>query len=259
MTDPPPVNWLLLRGLVRERGHWADFPERLVVHTGGVVLTLDLPGVGTERMRPAPMSIAATVSDLRARFLTARAPHESGAEWRIFAPSLGGMIALAWAEAHPSDFAAIAVCNTSARNLAGPFQRLLPAAIRTILRGLFTFEPLARERLVLALVSNTEHGRAHAESFARLATASPIGRFVFLRQLFAASLARAPAALTLPLLVLCSEGDRLCSPGASRALASRLGARLAVHPDAGHDLPLDDPDWVIDRLTEAGERGTTIR
>ena len=61
----------------------------------------------------------------------------------------------------------------------------------------------------------------------------------------------------MPLTVLASNGDRLCSPIASRRLAARLGAPLHVHPTAGHDLPLDDPDWVIARMCEPVELAPT--
>ncbi len=241
-----PTRWLLLRGLVRERRHWGDFPERLAA-AGGDVLTLDLPGVGTERGRPSPTSIAAIVADLRARWLAERGA--GGDPWRLFAPSLGGMIALAWAEAHPDDFAGVAVCNTSARDLAGVLDRFSPAAIRTVARALAAGGE-AREAHILGLVSNTPHGRAHAPRFASFAAEAPVGTDVLARQLWAASRATAPRALATPLLVLCSDGDRLCHPRASRALAERLGAPLAAHPEAGHDLPLDDPDWVVARLVE---------
>lgn len=240
------VNWLLLRGLVRERQHWADFPAQLAEACKGEVQTLDLPGVGTEAGRPAPTSIAAMVQDLRSRF------SPGAGRWGIFAPSLGGMIALTWASLHPADFAKVAVCNTSARDLGSTFERFSPAALLTVARGLFTFNRTARERRVLALISNTERGRGHLNQFALLSRERPVGPRVLVNQLRAASALRAPASLSVPLLVLCSEGDRLCSPLCSRRLAQRLAAKLAVHPSAGHDLPLDDPDWVIARLTAFG-------
>lgn len=244
--------WLLLRGLVRERRHWGDFPERLGAR-GGPVVTLDLPGVGTERHRPSPTSIAGIVEDLRARWILTRTALEAGGEsgaiggWRLFAPSLGGMIALAWAERHPEDFAGVAVCNTSARDLAGVFDRFSTTAVATVARALVSAGE-AREAHILGLVSNTDHGRALAPTFAGFAAEAPIGTDVLARQLWAASRATAPRALATPLFVLCSEGDRLCAPVNSRVLAERLGAPLAVHPTAGHDLPLDDPEWVVERL-----------
>ncbi|MES2644070.1 MAG: alpha/beta fold hydrolase [Myxococcota bacterium] len=246
-----PARWLLLRGLVRERRHWGDFPAQLAARTGAEVLTLDLPGVGTERDRPSPTSVAAIVEDLRARWLAARGP-EAGTPadtgpWRLFAPSLGGMIALAWGEAHPEDFAGVVVANTSARDIASLFERFSPAALGTVLRALPS-GGAAREAHILGLVSNTEHGRGRAEAFAAFAKESPIGTDVLVRQLWAGSRATAPKSLAVPLLVLCSDGDRLCHPRASHALGARLNAPVRVHPDAGHDLPLDAPEWVMDQL-----------
>lgn len=243
------MNWLLLRGLVRERRHWAGFPSDLAARTGCDVLALDLPGVGTERDRTSPTTLGAIVDDLRARFVLAAG---DGRPWAIFAPSLGGMIAMAWAERFPDDFAHVAVCNTSTRDLGTLLQRFSPEALRTLAVSLLANglarDPMERERRTLALVSNTAHGRAHAELFASFARSAPIGAGVLVRQLLAASAANAPAALSVPVSVLCSEGDRLCSPAVSRALAARLGAALFVHPDAGHDLPLDDAPWVINVL-----------
>jgi alpha-beta hydrolase superfamily lysophospholipase len=58
----------------------------------------------------------------------------------------------------------------------------------------------------------------------------------------------------LPVLVLNGAADRLVDPRCSRALAARWGAELHVHPHAGHDLPLDEPEWLVDRLVEWSTR-----
>jgi alpha-beta hydrolase superfamily lysophospholipase len=239
------MNWLLLRGLVRERRHWLDLPDRLAARTGATVLTLDLPGVGTEHRRESPTSIDGIVDDLRARFLTAR----TEGPWSIFAMSLGGMIALRWVERHPEDFARAVVANTSASDLAGPLQRFRPAAVSTVLRALPS-GAVERQRLILQLTANTEAGQSHFAHFASFTDDAPVKLAVLFRQLFAASRARSPAALQVPLKVLASEGDRLCDPVNSRRLAARLGAPLVVHPTAGHDVALDAPDWVVEQLDQ---------
>ncbi len=238
------MNWLLLRGLVRERRHWLDVPDRLAARTRASVLTLDLPGVGTEHRRPSPTTIDGIVADLRERFLATR----SQGPWSLFAVSLGGMVALRWGELHPEDFGEIVVCNTSASNLAGPFQRFRPAALMVLLRAL-PAGPVARQRLILGLVANTPEGQSHAETFAAFAADAPVAVSVLFRQLLAGARAQAPAALRVPLRVLASDGDRLCDPVASRTLATRLGAPLLVHPTAGHDLALDAPEWVLVQLS----------
>ena len=47
-----------------------------------------------------------------------------------------------------------------------------------------------------------------------------------------------------PLLLLAGAGDRLVDPACSRRLARTWQVPLLEHAQAGHDLPLDDPDWV---------------
>ena len=72
-----------------------------------------------------------------------------------------------------------------------------------------------------------------------------------LRQLRAAARYRAPAVRPpVPLLVLASAGDDLVDPRCSQALASAWHCALAIHRDGGHDLPLDDPQWVVRTLTD---------
>ena len=70
-----------------------------------------------------------------------------------------------------------------------------------------------------------------------------------LRQLLAAARYRAsPVAPGARTLLLGSQHDQLVSSACSRAIAKAWGLPLHVHPSAGHDLPLDDPQWVIDEV-----------
>jgi predicted alpha/beta hydrolase family esterase len=63
--------------------------------------------------------------------------------------------------------------------------------------------------------------------------------------LLAAARYRAPRqAPGLPILLLASQHDKLVDSRCSQALAEAWGSLLMSHPDAGHDLPLDDPHWV---------------
>lgn len=241
----PPRRWLLLRGLVREARHWGGFPAHLRAQ-GLEVLTPDLPGVGTERHRPSPWSVPAIVADLRARM------PQDGVPTGLFAQSLGGMIALQWAATHPTDFTRVVVCNTSARDLSGLRDRLSWFARGIMLRAIAARGRLSRERLILSLVANSPGGRAHAEAFAALAAEAPIPFAVLVRQLVAAARQSAPPRVEAPLLVLGSRGDRMVSVDCSRAVAQRYGAPLALHADAGHDLPLDDAAWVAEHLLHFG-------
>lgn len=239
-----PRRWLLLRGLVREARHWGDFPEALRAR-GLDVVTLDLPGVATAKDRRCPWTVPEMVDDLRDRLPPS--PEPTG----VYAQSLGGMLALDWAARYPGDFARVVVCNTSARDLSSLRERLSWTGRQLLVRALLSPRGLRRERLTLQLIANTAAARAQAERFAAYSLDAPIPVSVFFRQLVAAARHASPPEVRAPVLVLGSEGDRMVSVRCSHAVARRYRAPLAVHPDGGHDLPLDDPHWVAARI--AGE------
>ena len=57
------------------------------------------------------------------------------------------------------------------------------------------------------------------------------------------------AAIRCPTLVLCGESDALTPPEVSRELAAAIpGARLALVPEAGHMLTLEQPRAVAAQL-----------
>src|SRR5690554_3657908 len=101
--------------------HWRDVPERLARRTGGRVICLDLPGVGEEVGRTAPLDVAALAADLRRRWLERR---RDDGPWGLLGLSLGGMAALAWASRWPHDLDGVVVGNTSAGVLCPPTWRL---------------------------------------------------------------------------------------------------------------------------------------
>jgi pimeloyl-ACP methyl ester carboxylesterase len=83
-------------------------------------------------------------------------------------------------------------------------------------------------------------------TWAALARERPVRPANALRQLAAAArYSASPMRPATPTLVLTSARDRLVDSSCSRKLAQAWQAGLAVHPSAGHDLPLDDPDWLI--------------
>ena len=57
--------------------------------------------------------------------------------------------------------------------------------------------------------------------------------------------AAADSAAGAALLVLASAADALVDPRCSQRVAQAWGCVLRTHPSAGHDLPLDDGEWVV--------------
>lgn len=169
--------------------------------------------------------------------------------WRLLCISLGGMVGVAWCEAHPRDFERLVLINASARDLSPPFDRLHPSAIRAFLRVAATRDAVARERAILDLTSNL---RSDLDDIARVwagfAGKRGVPHRVAVTQIRAALSFRAPARISVPTTVIGSEGDRLVRVACSHAIAERYGADLRVHPTAGHDLPLDDGPWLVEQL-----------
>ena len=240
------MNWLLLRGLGREQRHWGDFPDSLRERLGGEITCIDLPGSGTEYRRKAPITVADTVDDLRQRWLAERGQDQATG---ILGLSLGGMLALDWVARFPEDFRLGVVISGSAAGISSRTQRLLPNALLQLLGAGLSEDPLARELKILGFSS-----RLHAQdsqlaaTWADYARSAPVSSRNVLRQMLAAARFTPPGPIAAPLLILGSLTDAMVSPACSPALAQHYDAILQMHPNAGHDIPLDDPGWVIEQI-----------
>jgi len=240
------TRWVLLRGLAREAGHWGTLPRLLARRAGGDVLTPDLPGNGLRWRERSPTRVADYVEELRSQV--------GGGEpaWFV-AMSLGGMVALEWARLAPHEIAGCVLVNTSAGRGSAPWRRLRPANYAPLLRlPLPGLPAVERERRILAITSSKPqaHGGLLA-AWVALAAAHPVSAGNAARQLWAAATYRGPAsAPRVPLLLLASERDGLVHASCSDRLARRWDAPLRKHPWAGHDLPLDDPAWVVEQVAQ---------
>lgn len=239
------MHWLFLRGLAREQRHWGSFPavfERRV--PGARVHCLDLPGAGTERGRASPTSVAAIAADVRDRWVALRDEHPGS--WGLLGMSLGGMVAMAWCAAHPADFARLVLAGSSAGDLSRPWRRFDLRVVPDGLSVLAERDPVRREEKILAMNTRVLTDRAGVASV--WARYPPMDPGNVMRQLHAARVFRAPPRVEVPALVIAGGRDPLADPSCSRLLASHLGAPLAIHPEAGHELSLDAPDWLADRV-----------
>lgn len=237
------MDWILLRGLAREAAHWGSFVERLQhSRPADVFHCLDLPGTGIHHQLLAPRSIPATQRFLEQRYGSRPRP------FGLIGLSLGGMAALNWAQQRPQDCAALVLINTSS-SLSLPWQRLRPANWPAIARLLLSRDLNQREQGILALTSNRPITPQTLTHWHRIQRERPVSRANVMRQLTAASTFKPtspPPAMST--LILTSLADRLVDWRCSQALAQHWQCPLVCHENAGHDLPLDDPDWVIQQI-----------
>jgi len=239
-------NWVLIRGLVRGRGHWLDFLSILEsAAPGDEIECLDLAGNGERFREVSDLTTAAAARDLRSRSKFVA----ENKKVRIVGHSLGAMVAVEWARQFPKDIEMLCLMNTSSADLSPPWMRLSPSLLKIIPGLLRTNDAFQQERLVLGLIANNSQRvnelLPRLAAYTALRPVTPINAF---RQILAGTTARFPRHMSVPVKILASERDRLVSVENSRRLAARWGVPAHIHPTAGHDLAVDDPRWLVEHL-----------
>lgn len=240
--------WIFMRGLMREMRHWGDFPHIFANEVTDATIHLpELPGNGRLHRLTSPMRIESMVEYYRHTL----AAHALAPPYHLLAMSMGAMVAAAWADKYPAELAGCVLINTSLRPFSPFHQRLRWHVYFHLFRlACMNGDAARRERLILQLTSN--RGGEHAKllhDWTAYQREYSVSRRNALRQLVAAACYRAPIRKPpVPMLVLASACDRLVDPHCSRCVAAQWETEFALHPCAGHDLPLDDGPWVASEV-----------
>ena len=239
--------WLLVRGLCRQQQHWEDFPIKLAQQLNSQVLCCDIPGTGTEWQRVTPASITDITLQLRQQFRQQNP--DVSYPIRLLGISMGGMICTEWAKCFPNEIAHMVFINTSFKQFSPIYQRLKFSKLTTLIR-ILSSTPLQQEQLILNMTSHTQHNNhALSQRWCRYAELQPVSRQNALRQLYAASRFSPPSQAPIDnILLLASQYDQLVDVRCSSAIAAQWHCPIYYHPTAGHDLPLDDSQWVCDKI-----------
>ncbi len=240
--------WIFLRGLVRGNAHWGDFPK-VLQHLNPTWETeyLEIPGNGTVHSFKTPLSVEAVILFLRQRSRFSN----QGQAFHICGVSLGGMIALKWAEMYPKEVESVAIINSSLQQCSPFYRRLRPNNYLRVLKSLMSSDVARQEEMILQITSNKfQDTSRYLKYFSDFSCRHPTTKESIMRQLLLANQIRIERFPDIPLKILSAHGDRLVSPSCSDEICKAFGGKQFAHPSAGHDLPLDDPEWVCEVLSK---------
>jgi pimeloyl-ACP methyl ester carboxylesterase len=240
-------NWIFLRGLTRGNIHWGDFPEIFKKITPeAAVEFLEIPGNGNLCNEITPINAKEVVDLIRkkSQFCQENLPVN------ICGISLGGMIALKWAELYPENTQSVTIINSSLKQFSPFYHRLLPANYVKILKAACESNISEQEKFILSVTSNKiQETSKYLKTFSDFATEHKMLKKNIVKQLILASKIHINKFPNIPLKVINSKNDRLVSSSCSEKIAINLNGKIFIHPTAGHDLPLDEPFWLSEVLT----------
>jgi pimeloyl-ACP methyl ester carboxylesterase len=240
---------LLVRGLIREAGHWADLlPSLKKQFPDSEILCIDLPGAGVKYQQESPTSIEEIVTEMRADW---RSKRKSKRPCIIVAISLGGMIAAEWMNLYSKDFAGAVLMNTSYAGYSKITERLKLSALGFLLK-VPTLKGEAKEKRILELVVNDPNKRVELlPLWTKIQNERPVSLSNTLKQLWAAKQFHIGEFVPrIPILILASENDRMVDVSCSKSIAENWKAPIVFHPTAGHDLSSDDPEWTSEQIKQ---------
>jgi pimeloyl-ACP methyl ester carboxylesterase len=249
--------FVLVHGWTNDRRIWAPV-ARLLVERGHRVVLYDQRGHGASRAGSDGLTIETLGRDMAAVL-----EHLDIRDAIVAGHSMGGMAAQTFAIEHPDVLservAAVALVSTASSELGmpGPIGLLAPLVLGSSL----TSKLVSNSRLGPFLVRGTM-GRKATRTNLRVmqdtfAATEPSARAAFYRAIAAMDLSEGLADVDVPVLVISGARDGLVAHANARRLVDVIdGARFEAVPDAGHMLPLENPDLLADLLERLAEESS---
>lgn len=241
-------DFYLIRGLGREGEHWGEFIDKLADQDFvNRVQTLDLPGSGKFNKISSPLQIGEYAEFLLTQIKPSNHPSV------ILSISLGSMVSIEMVRRSPELFSHLFVVNTSFANLSPIHFRLQLEALKSFSKIIFMKDIKAREMKVLKLTSNNEKvWKGLVDRWTEIAEKRPISMMNFFRQLIAAATYQvADEAPPCPVTIVCSRKDRMVHYTCSEKLGKLWHLPVVIHEDAGHDIAIDAPEWLIQTVNDS--------
>ena len=252
--NPEVKNWILIRGLARGAGHWGSFPEKLhKAFPNDKIYYVDVPGNGYLNKVATPLKVSKFVDSFDEQLK--KQSFDFTLPTYGYSLSLGSMGMVEWAKQRPGFFKKIYISNTSAANFSNVFKRLSIDAMRLGVRMRFMHTPEDKEVASLELttslskkqiLSDYKHAFDSMLSFSKTNSANPKN---IIRQLVAASTYAFPQTPPTEVVLMSGGKDRFVSAQCSKDIENKWHCKHVIHPDAGHDISFQFPDWVIEQIS----------
>ena len=235
-------NWIFLRGLSRGNIHWGHFQKTFKrLNPTAEMEFLELPGNGLLNKESSPVNPNEVVEYLRQNSVFC----QKNLPIHICGISLGGMIALKWAELYPQNLESVTIINSSLKQLSPFYHRLIPNNYGKIGMALCHSNTSEQEKIILSITSNEfSNTKKFLSLFADFAGEHKISKLNFAKQLVLATNIKIGTLPDIQLNIISSKQDRLVRSSCSDKIFGYLGGKQYIHPTAGHDLPLDDSEWL---------------
>jgi len=243
-NNPSKLDLVLIRGIMSSSLHWWEFLPLLRESLPNFhVHTPDILGNGTKHLHLTPLSPKKNVHGLKEQVRTQ-------GKKVLIGFSLGGMLAVEWAQLHPGEVAGIILINSS---LTGsPFwRRFTPGSFFRVLATGLHRDIKKREEKVLSMTTHLRHKDLPeiAKIFTSIENKHPTQAINFIRQLYVATqISMHNQKPDVPILIINSKQDKIVHPSCSHKISKNWNLDLKIHETGGHDLSLDDPTWVISNI-----------
>ncbi|MCB0272044.1 MAG: alpha/beta hydrolase [Bdellovibrionales bacterium] len=224
--------------------HWGDFPSVFEKKFSTQVECIDFPGVGEFYQGEGVQSIEAIADHVFEQM-----DKRSLKTVNVLAHSLGAMVSSAMLQKEPSRFDQCVWINTSFANLSPWYKRMNIKNISK-LTTLFVYfdQPDVREKIIYELTTNMHHDRSLIQAWVEIQKEHPIVKKTVFHQLWAASRYRCESLPQKNILLLASKKDHFVDVSCIEAIASKFQLPIVFHEEAGHDIPVDDPEWICKQI-----------
>ncbi|MGR5167113.1 alpha/beta fold hydrolase [Vibrio astriarenae] len=235
---------VLLRGLLRESGHWQSLLcEFKTIDPSLTIVTPNVAGNGELYEQTSPISIDSMLPQVMSQL------PDGCTRYHLVAISMGSMLASQWAKAYPEQIASLTLINPSFARFSPFWQRINLRALGSILAKRAKGENAFQDRILSVTYPNYQQDGEVLSYHVELASKHPVSIKNALRQLVAAARFRGfetpPECITQ---VIVSEKDQLVSPQCGEAIADHWGVELNLFDSNAHDLPLAESEALAKHL-----------